>query len=121
MEEVDAEISEMKLFLNGRARFVAEGYLAQVFPPSQNCKLIPSSHNRFDVQICRIRPSVVTYDEFLADGTFRLHRYSFPILLRRTFRNRLVQKTSQLQTDMQLHKVRPNFSPSPFLIMLFPY
>jgi actin related protein 2/3 complex subunit 4 len=31
MEEVDAEISEMKLFLNGRARFVAEGYLAQVF------------------------------------------------------------------------------------------
>jgi hypothetical protein len=32
MEEVDAEISEMKLFLNGRARFVAEGYLAQVFP-----------------------------------------------------------------------------------------
>jgi len=33
MEEVDAEISEMKLFLNGRARFVAEGYLAQVFQP----------------------------------------------------------------------------------------
>jgi actin related protein 2/3 complex, subunit 4 len=33
MEEVDAEISEMKLFLNGRARFVAEGYLAQVKPP----------------------------------------------------------------------------------------
>jgi actin related protein 2/3 complex, subunit 4 len=32
MEEVDAEISEMKLFLNGRARFVAEGYLAQVIP-----------------------------------------------------------------------------------------
>ena len=32
MEEVDAEISEMKLFLNGRARFVAEGYLAQVDP-----------------------------------------------------------------------------------------
>jgi hypothetical protein len=30
MEEVDAEISEMKLFLNGRARFVAEGYLTQV-------------------------------------------------------------------------------------------
>ena len=33
MEEVDAEISEMKLFLNGRARFVAEGYLAQVRNP----------------------------------------------------------------------------------------
>jgi ARP2/3 complex 20 kDa subunit (ARPC4) len=32
MQEVDAEISEMKLFLNGRARFVAEGYLAQVRP-----------------------------------------------------------------------------------------
>jgi len=31
MEEVDAEISEMKLFLNGRARYVAEGYLAQVY------------------------------------------------------------------------------------------
>lgn len=27
MEEVDAEINEMKLFLNGRARFVAENYL----------------------------------------------------------------------------------------------
>jgi actin related protein 2/3 complex subunit 4 len=28
MEEVDAEISEIKLFLNGRARFIAENYLA---------------------------------------------------------------------------------------------
>ncbi|EPX72177.1 ARP2/3 actin-organizing complex subunit Arc4 [Schizosaccharomyces octosporus yFS286] len=28
MEEVDAEISEMKLFLNGRARLVAESYLS---------------------------------------------------------------------------------------------
>lgn len=28
MEEVDAEISEMKLFLNARARLVAEGYLS---------------------------------------------------------------------------------------------
>lgn len=28
MEEVDAEISEMKLFLNGRARLVAETYLS---------------------------------------------------------------------------------------------
>jgi hypothetical protein len=32
MEEVDSEISEMKLFLNVRARYVAEGYLATVFP-----------------------------------------------------------------------------------------
>lgn len=38
MEEVDAEISEMKLFLNGRARFVAEGYLAQV-----NLTLVPTN------------------------------------------------------------------------------
>lgn len=30
MEEVDAEISEIKLFLNGRARFVAENYLLQL-------------------------------------------------------------------------------------------
>ncbi|GAO49141.1 ARP2/3 complex 20 kDa subunit [Saitoella complicata NRRL Y-17804] len=30
MEEVDAEISEMKLFLNGRARFVAESYLGAI-------------------------------------------------------------------------------------------
>ena len=30
MEEVDAEISEIKLFLNGRARFIAESYLAAV-------------------------------------------------------------------------------------------
>ncbi|KTW29710.1 hypothetical protein T552_00917 [Pneumocystis carinii B80] len=29
MEEVDAEINEMKLFINGRARFVAENYLLQ--------------------------------------------------------------------------------------------
>ncbi|KAK3192423.1 Arp complex subunit [Lecanicillium sp. MT-2017a] len=29
MEEVDKEISEMKLFLNARARFVAETFLAQ--------------------------------------------------------------------------------------------
>lgn len=32
MEEVDSEISEMKLFLNVRARYVAEGYLATVVP-----------------------------------------------------------------------------------------
>lgn len=31
MEEVDAEINEMKLFLNGRARFVAEHYLTAGF------------------------------------------------------------------------------------------
>ncbi|KAG4306082.1 hypothetical protein PORY_000070 [Pneumocystis oryctolagi] len=30
MEEVDAEINEIKLFLNGRARYVAENYLLQV-------------------------------------------------------------------------------------------
>jgi actin related protein 2/3 complex subunit 4 len=30
MEEVDKEISEMKLFLNARARFVAEAYLTPV-------------------------------------------------------------------------------------------
>ncbi|KAL6937338.1 Arp complex subunit [Hanseniaspora vineae] len=29
MEEVDKEISEMKLFLNARARFVAEAYLSE--------------------------------------------------------------------------------------------
>ena len=33
MEEVDSEISEMKLFLNVRARYVAEGYLATVPKP----------------------------------------------------------------------------------------
>ncbi|KAG4301972.1 hypothetical protein PCK1_001948, partial [Pneumocystis canis] len=30
MEEVDAEINEIKLFLNGRARYVAENYLLQL-------------------------------------------------------------------------------------------
>jgi ARP2/3 complex 20 kDa subunit (ARPC4) len=34
MEEVDSEISEMKLFLNVRARYVAEGYLATVLSPN---------------------------------------------------------------------------------------
>jgi hypothetical protein len=46
MEEVDAEISEMKLFLNGRARFVAEGYLAQVIH-LQSFTLIVSSHSLY--------------------------------------------------------------------------
>ncbi|EGO51839.1 ARP2/3 complex 20 kDa subunit [Neurospora tetrasperma FGSC 2508] len=32
MEEVDKEISEMKLFLNARARFVAESFLTPVSP-----------------------------------------------------------------------------------------
>lgn len=32
MEEVDKEISEMKLFLNARARFVAEAFLTPVRP-----------------------------------------------------------------------------------------
>jgi len=44
MEEVDAEISEMKLFLNGRARYVAEGYLAQVSPACYSY-LMFSSHS----------------------------------------------------------------------------
>lgn len=30
MQEVDKEISEMKLFLNARARFVAESFLTPV-------------------------------------------------------------------------------------------
>ena len=46
MEEVDAEISEMKLFLNGRARFVAEGYLAQVIH-RQSFILMVSSHSLY--------------------------------------------------------------------------
>jgi hypothetical protein len=73
MEEVDAEISEMKLFLNGRARFVAEGYLAQVFPFPQGRRLTLSSHSRFNVQISsRIRLYVVAYEECLTDHTFPL-------------------------------------------------
>lgn len=35
MEEVDKEISEMKLFLNARARFVAEAYLTPVSAKSR--------------------------------------------------------------------------------------
>lgn len=34
MEEVDKEISEMKLSLNSRARIVAESYLIQVRLPT---------------------------------------------------------------------------------------
>jgi actin related protein 2/3 complex subunit 4 len=40
MEEVDSEISEMKLFLNVRARYVAEGYLATVLSKSPFPQLI---------------------------------------------------------------------------------
>jgi actin related protein 2/3 complex subunit 4 len=38
MEDVDREISEMKLSLNARARIVAESYLTQVesFTPSSS-------------------------------------------------------------------------------------
>ena len=52
MEEVDAEISEMKLFLNGRARFVAEGYLAQVILDHQ--LLISSLPKVYFRIVCRI-------------------------------------------------------------------
>jgi len=41
MEDVDKEISEMKLFLNARARFVAESFLTPVrtsLNPSQSWK-----------------------------------------------------------------------------------
>jgi hypothetical protein len=82
MEEVDAEISEMKLFLNGRARFVAEGYLAQVFPLSQGRRLTLSSHSPFNVQISRIRPTVVAYEECLTDDTLRLDQDSLPQTLK---------------------------------------
>lgn len=42
MEEVDKEISEMKLFLNARARFVAEAFLTPVLlsPYSPNNVLL---------------------------------------------------------------------------------
>jgi actin related protein 2/3 complex, subunit 4 len=36
MEEVDKEISEMKLFLNARARFVAESFLTPVCPSADH-------------------------------------------------------------------------------------
>lgn len=37
MEEVDKEISEMKLSLNARARIVAESYLSTVSPRGVDC------------------------------------------------------------------------------------
>lgn len=40
MEEVDKEISEMKLFLNARARFVAESFLTPVSMLQETCQPI---------------------------------------------------------------------------------
>lgn len=40
MEEVDREISEMKLSLNARARIVAESYLTAVSPTSSCGELV---------------------------------------------------------------------------------
>jgi hypothetical protein len=37
MEDVDKEISEMKLFLNARARFVAESFLTPVLISHLEC------------------------------------------------------------------------------------
>lgn len=41
MEDVDKEISEMKLFLNARARFVAESFLTPVSISGLRCYWIP--------------------------------------------------------------------------------
>ena len=48
MEEVDKEISEMKLFLNARARFVAESFLTPVSTLAWRCEalLTPSSSTK---------------------------------------------------------------------------
>ena len=43
MEEVDKEISEMKLSINARARIVAESYLASVSPPPHKHPLFVTS------------------------------------------------------------------------------
>lgn len=47
MEDVDKEISEMKLFLNARARFVAESFLTPVCVSVLNClgNLILTGHS----------------------------------------------------------------------------
>lgn len=42
MEEVDREISEMKLSLNARARIVAESYLTAV---SGQCRYLTFAHH----------------------------------------------------------------------------
>jgi actin related protein 2/3 complex subunit 4 len=45
MEDVDREISEMKLSLNARARIVAESYLSTVKPHSLSLVLSSSIHD----------------------------------------------------------------------------
>jgi actin related protein 2/3 complex subunit 4 len=44
MEDVDKEISEMKLSLNARARIVAESYLATVSAPLRPCAPLTPVH-----------------------------------------------------------------------------
>jgi ARP2/3 complex 20 kDa subunit (ARPC4) len=51
MEDVDREISEMKLSLNARARIVAESYLTAVsFPDSSLILTMALTCGRFKVQ-----------------------------------------------------------------------
>lgn len=55
MEEVDKEISEMKLSLNARARVVAESYLAAVRPRPVHQKQLPDSPSCSLTHECKLR------------------------------------------------------------------
>ena len=54
MEEVDKEISEMKLSLNARARVVAESYLAAVRPCPVHQKQLPDSPSCSSTHECKL-------------------------------------------------------------------
>lgn len=64
MEEVDKEISEMKLFMNARARFVAESFLTPV--------------RRLLVVVCPVLTwgSSIEQDIMMSDTTRCMHGYS---------------------------------------------
>ena len=122
MEEVDAEISEMKLFLNGRARFVAEGYLAQVWTLELPLLITHSS---------RSKPSCLQNDQIDNEYTIKLFTHilsvyccpwyydtfiSFPVL--RPFLLALlvflgVTKVPSPLTSFKWHNSTSNVPPNP--------
>lgn len=84
MEEVDKEISEMKLSVNTRARIVAESYLSQVSHKQQHMKrMIGNSDDSLWTHslsiVCLNKPLPFTYIVGIAPNK-PLHRISVTIV-----------------------------------------
>ena len=69
MEEVDKEISEMKLSLNARARVVAESYLAAVRPCPVQRKQLSDSLSCSSTHECKLHGTVRSSECRVTDTT----------------------------------------------------